>query len=91
MAIEKSFQENIKCFDRFTFDKVFRRLLSEGYSHEEAKDLILFNCSLSAIIFQERIDNSFYKEIRVDETISSDLLQMKQEIFNSFIAKHKLN
>lgn len=91
MDLEKFFKQNIKCFDRFTFDKIFRQLLSEGYSHEEAKDLILFNCSLSAIIFQERIDTSFYKEIRVDKIISSDLLQMKQEILNSLFPKHKLN
>ena len=91
MNIERFFHEHRECFDRFTFDRIFRLLLSDGYSHEDAKDLILFNCCLSAIIFQERIDNEFYIKIGADEKISDDLLQMKREIFNSCIAKYLLN
>jgi hypothetical protein len=91
MDLEKFFQKNIDCFDRFTFDRIFKRLLIEGYSNEEAKDLILFNCRLSAIIFQERIDNAFYKTIKTDEDISEDLDQMKKEILNSRIRKYRRN
>jgi len=88
MDIEKYFEENIECYDRFTFDKIFRDLLAEGYNHEEIKDLIIFNCRLSAIIFQERIDNGFYKKIRNDEKISEDLLQMTKEMLYSAILKN---
>jgi hypothetical protein len=91
MNIEDFFDENRECFDRFTFDEIFKYLLSEDYSHEEAKDLILFNCSLSAIVFQERIDNGFYETIEVDDEISSDMREMKNEIFNTQIIKHSHN
>jgi len=87
--IEQYLSQNQECFDRFTFDKIFRFLLEQGLLHEEAKDLILFNCSLSAIIFQERIDNNYYQSISVSETISEDLRQL---MTNTFIEKlHKLN
>ena len=74
--IEQYLLENKECFDRFTFDNIFRFLLKNGASQEEAKDVILFNCSLSAIIFQERIDNDCYKSISVSETVSEDLSQL---------------
>lgn len=81
--------ENQECFDRFTFDNIFRFLLKNGASNEEAKDIILFNCSLSAIIFQERIDNYYYKLISVSESISEDLRQLT---INTLMEKlNKLN
>jgi hypothetical protein len=89
--IKKYLVENRECFDRFTFDKIFRFLLTNQYSHEEAKDIILYNCSLSAIIFQERIDNGYYKIIKVNEQMSKDLLILKNEIFNSKTPRHFLN
>jgi len=91
MSIEDFLEQNKECFDRFSFDRVFKFLLSETYSHEDAKNLILFNCRLSAIVFQERINNGFYKAISEDDPISSDLQEMKNRIFNSLISKHILN
>lgn len=91
MNIEDFLEQNNECYDRFTFDKVFKLLLLQSFSNEEAKDIILFNCYLSAIIFQERIDNGFYKKIKIDDDISEDLKEMKNEFFNSIIAKHNLN
>ncbi len=80
--IEQYLLQNQICYDRFTFDEIFRFLLNHGLLHEEAKDLILFHCSLSAIIFQERIDNNFYKSISILETISKDLQQYMTDILN---------
>ena len=91
MSIEDFLEQNKKCYDRFTFDKVFKFLLLQDYSHEEAKDIILFNCHLSAITFQERIENGFYKKINVDDEISEDLKKMRNEIYNSTVAKLKHN
>lgn len=42
--------------DRFTFDKVFRMLLQDGFSHENAKEFLIYNYSLSALTFQEGIE-----------------------------------
>jgi hypothetical protein len=80
MNVEKFLIENQRCYDRFTFDKVFRFLLSNDFTDEEAKDIILFNCSLSTLVFQERINNYYYKTIKVNEEISGDLLDLKKKI-----------
>jgi len=77
--IEKFLREHETCFDRFTFDKIFRFLLANDFDHEDAKDLILYNCSLSALVLQERIHNNYYYQIRVKEELSNDLLLWKNE------------
>ena len=89
--IIKYLNENYECFDRFTFDKIFKYLLSKDFSQEEAKDMILINCSLSSIIFQERIHNNFYKSIQENELISEDLRKFKNEIFKKYFYKERLH
>jgi len=67
----------VKLYDRFSFDELFRLLLINGFEREQALNFILWNCALSALVFQERIHNGYYQNIRVDEVISPDLLQLK--------------
>lgn len=50
-------------YDRFTFDNLFRLLLKGGLGHEDALSFILANCSLSALVFQDRIHNERYREL----------------------------
>jgi thermostable 8-oxoguanine DNA glycosylase len=71
--IEQVLKENKCVYERFTFDILFRKLLDEGCSHEEALEIILDNCSLSALVFQERIHNEYYRKISQREEISKDL------------------
>ncbi|MBN2182667.1 MAG: hypothetical protein JW715_12215 [Sedimentisphaerales bacterium] len=78
----KYIKENEEVFDRFTFDYLFKRLLADGYDHEEAKDTILYNCALSTLVMQERLYNKFYLKISVDNTISTDLLELQREYFH---------
>ena len=80
--IEDFLNENSVCYDRFTFDKIMRFLLENDYSHEDAKDTILYHCSLSQIIFEERIYNGYYRKIEADQIISEDLLELKNQMFN---------
>ena len=75
-------KENYEVFDRFTFDHLFKRLLADGYDNEEAKDIILYNCALSTLVTQERIDNEYYWEILVNDVIAPDLLDIYREEFN---------
>jgi hypothetical protein len=70
--------------DRFSFDNTFRLLLKEGFSYESAKIFITNNYSLSALVFQERIENGFYKKISCEENISTDLLEFRSNIYNDF-------
>ncbi|HIJ70080.1 MAG TPA: hypothetical protein HPP87_01800 [Planctomycetes bacterium] len=48
--LEDYIRDNYEVFDRFTFDYLFRRLLKDGYDHDEAKDIILHQCALSACL-----------------------------------------
>ncbi len=72
-------------FDRFTFDYLFKRLLADGYDNEEAKDIILYDCALSTLVTQERIDNEYYWEIFVNDAIAPDLLEIYREEFNKAV------
>ena len=72
-------KENYEVYDRFTFDYMFKRLLADGYDHEEAKDTILFNCALSTLVMQERLYNEYYLEMSVDDVWAPDLLAMYRE------------
>lgn len=80
--LESYIKENYKVYDRFTFDYLFKRLLADGYDHEEAKDIILCNCALSMLVMQERIYNEYYWETSEGDTIALDLLELHREIFN---------
>jgi hypothetical protein len=65
--LEDYIKENYEVYDRFTFDYLFRNLLKDGYDHEQAKDIIIHNCALSTLVMQERIYNSYYLKISVNE------------------------
>ena len=89
MKYKKQFAEDsedcireFRVYDRFTFDRLFRNLLRDGYDHEEVKEMILHNCALSTLVMQERIYNRYYLKIFVDGRISDDLLELMNEIFN---------
>jgi len=73
-------KENYNVFDRFKFDYLFKKLLADGYDHEEAKDIILYNCALSTLVTQERFDNEYYLEITAEDEIAPDLAELKREI-----------
>jgi hypothetical protein len=66
-------------FDRFAFDYLFKRLLFDGYDQEAAKDIILYNCALSLLVMQERLDNKYYLKMKATDGIAPDLLAMLQE------------
>ncbi|MCK4654869.1 MAG: hypothetical protein KAU01_10540 [Candidatus Cloacimonetes bacterium] len=80
ILFENYLKENYEIYDRFTFDKVFRFLLSNDFEHEEAKGIIMNNCALSALVLQERIYNEYYYKISMDDEISEDLIEFINEI-----------
>lgn len=67
-------------YDLFTFDNIFRLLLKNDFDHEEALLFILAKCSLSALVFQERIHNNAYKELSEDDVLSADLAACKAQL-----------
>ena len=88
--LEDYIRDNYEVFDRFTFDYLFRRLLKDGYDHDEAKDIILHQCALSALVLQERIHNEFYYKISEDDEISEDLLELRNEMALKYFP-HRMN
>ncbi len=85
MEPEDLIGKNLSCYDRFTFDAIFRFLLGKGFLHEEAKDFIIIQFSLSALIFQERLYNSYYLKIVAQESLSEDLMNLINECYNKSI------
>ncbi|OPX25388.1 MAG: hypothetical protein B1H05_03965 [Candidatus Cloacimonas sp. 4484_140] len=85
LFLENYLKENYEVYGRFTFDKVFRFLLSNNFEHEEAKDIIMNNCALSVLVLQERIHNEYYNKISLDERISEDLIEFINEISEKII------
>jgi len=68
--------------DRFAFDSLFRKLLKTEYENkEDVLNYILICYSLSTMVFQERVENKYYRKIKVDEDISVDLQELKEEYF----------
>lgn len=79
--IEQELQKHRQINDRFTFDNLFRCCLRLGLVHEECKEVILSNCSLSALVFQERIENKYYLGISEQDKLLIDLVELRNEIF----------
>ena len=73
-------------YDRFSFDNLFRSLLNSGFEDEEALDFILCNCLLSTLVFQERIYNKYYLNITTKNTISDDLVALRNQFLFELVA-----
>jgi len=59
-------------YDRFTFDNLFRLLLQADFDHEDALYFMLANCSMSALVFQERLHNKKYKKLSAEDALPVD-------------------
>lgn len=66
--------------DLYSFDNLFRLLLKNDFDHEEALGFILANCSLSALVFQERIHNKRYKKLSGKDAKPPDLAALKARL-----------
>jgi len=97
--LEQHLLENLKknseglyeVYDRFSFDNLFRLLLNSGFEDEDALNFILCNCSLSALIFQERIYNKYYLNLSTENTVSDDLVALRNQFLFELVANKYLN
>lgn len=67
-------------YELYTFDNLFRLLLKNNFDHEEALSFILGNCSLSAVVFQERIHNMEYEKLSAKDVLPADLAACKAQL-----------
>lgn len=74
-------------YELYTFDNFFRLLLKNGFDHLEALYFILCNCSLSALVFQERIHNKGYKKLLDKDALPVDLATCKARLIHDLISK----
>jgi len=78
-------------YDRFSFDNLFRLLLNSSFEDDEALDFVLCNCSLSAIVFQERIYNKYYLSLSTENTTSDDLVALRSQSLFELVANRYLD
>ena len=50
-------------YELYSFDNFFKLLLKNSFSHDEAINFIMSQCSVSGIVFQERIHNKYFLKI----------------------------
>jgi len=67
-------------YELYTFDNLFRLLLKNNFDYEEGLCFILGNCSLSALVFQERIHNMGYKKLSAKDALPADLAGYKAQL-----------
>ncbi len=72
-------------YELYTFDNLFRLLLKKGFDHEEALSFVLYNCSLSAHVFQERIHNKRYKELSARDALPAELVAHKAKLIHDLL------
>jgi hypothetical protein len=72
-------------YELYTFDNLFRLLLKNNFDYEEALDFVLFNCSLSALVFQERIHNVAYEKLTAEDALPADLAASKARLIYDFM------
>ncbi len=73
-------------YELFTFDNLFRLLLKNGFDHEESMYFVLLHCSMSALVFQERIHNKSYRKLRAEDALSADLAACKAQLIYDLIS-----
>jgi len=70
-------------YEVYSFDNFFKLLLKQGYSNEKALGFVLTNCALSGVVFQERIFNKKYLDLRIKNVLSPKEASRKTHlIFN---------
>jgi len=73
-------------YELFSFDNLFRLLLTNGFDHEEALSFVLGHCSLSALVFQERIHNKRYTRLSAKDALPPDLAAHKARLIYDLMA-----
>ena len=64
-------------YELYSFDNFFRLLLKHGLDQENSLYFILYNCSLSGLVFQERIHNKAYLKLRGEDASSPRIASIK--------------
>ncbi|HHT9125502.1 MAG TPA: hypothetical protein ACFYD6_06735 [Candidatus Brocadiia bacterium] len=78
-------------YELYTFDNLFRLFLKNSFDHKEALYFILFNCSLSAFVFQERIHNKGYRKLSAKDALPPDLAACKAQLIYDLMSMNNMH
>lgn len=73
-------------YELYTFDNFFRLLLKNDFEHEDALYFVLANCSLSAVVFQERLHNKKYRKLSAKDALSPELASEKAQLLSCLMS-----
>lgn len=76
---------NYIVYELFTFDNLFRLLLKNGFDHQQALDYLIATGSFSAVIFQERIFNEKYLDLKAEDALSPEEASRKAKVISDFL------
>jgi len=72
-------------YELYSFDNFFRLLLKHGFNYENALYYIFAKCTLSAVVFQERIHNKAYLRLRGEDAPSPRLASIKAMLISDIL------
>lgn len=72
-------------YELFSFDNFFRLLLRNGFEQDEAFSFVLANCSMSALVWQERIHNRKYRLLSGDDALNPEDAACKAIMIRDFL------
>lgn len=67
-------------YELYSFDNFFRLLLKGGYGYRDSLMFVLANCSLNALIFQERIYNKEHLKLYAKDALSPQKAAIKSQL-----------
>ncbi|NIR52349.1 hypothetical protein GWO43_27295 [candidate division KSB1 bacterium] len=76
---------NYIVYELFTFDNLFRLLLKHDFDHQEAMDFLIATCSFSAPIFQEKIFNKEYENLKAQDALSPEEASVKAKLISDLL------
>jgi len=72
-------------YEPYTFDNMFRLLLKSGMCSESVLSYMVAHCSLSAVVFQDRIHNKRYRELSVEDVLPPDEASRKARLIHDLM------
>ena len=67
-------QNGMMCvWEVYSFDNIFRLLLKADMDYDDALMFMLAECDFSAVVWQERIHNEAYAELRAEDAPTPEL------------------
>jgi len=78
-------------YELFTFDNLFKLIMSQGFTNKETLYFMLANCSFSSVVFQERIHNKKYNLLNTKNVLSPEEASVKAKLIYDLLEIYNKN